>query len=145
MKIVSQNKKAHHDYEILEKYEAGLVLEGWEVKTARSNKIDISNAYCSIYKNEVYLKDSFFKQYMLLKNDEYRDRKLLLHKREIRKIKQKIETLQLTIIPLKIYFHKSYLKIEIALAKGLRKYDKRAKIAKEETEKKLKQVLKSYL
>ncbi|RIV16365.1 SsrA-binding protein [Mycoplasmopsis gallopavonis] len=144
MKIISNNKKAFHDYEILEKYEAGIELQGWEVKTCRANSVDISNAYCSIYKDEVYLKDSFFKQYMLLKCDEYRDRKLLLHKKEIRKLKQKIETMQVTLIPLKLYFSGSYIKLEIALAKGLKKYDKRAKIVKEETQKAIKKALKFY-
>ncbi|WP_036451974.1 SsrA-binding protein [Mycoplasma buteonis] len=138
MKVVSQNKKAHFNYEIIEKWEAGIELQGWEVKTARANQIDISNAYCSVYKNEIFLKEAFFKSYMLQKNDEFRIRKLLMHKRQIRYIKEKSEREQLTAIPLKAYFNSnSQLKIEICLAKGLKKYDKRDKIAKEETQKRL--------
>ncbi|QGZ97297.1 SsrA-binding protein [Mycoplasma sp. NEAQ87857] len=145
MKIVSNNKKAFRDYEIVEKYEAGMQLLGWEVKSARASQIDLTNAYCSIYKNELYLKEAFFKQYMLVKCDETRDRKLLMHKKEIRKLKQTLDTLSVTLIPLKIYFNnQSRLKIEIAIAKGLKKYDKRAKITKEETNKRIQQTLKFY-
>ncbi|MFV8469510.1 SsrA-binding protein [Mycoplasma sp. Sp48II] len=138
MKIVANNKKAFHDYEIIEKFEAGIELMGWEVKSARASSVDITNAFCSIYKGEMYLKEAYFKQYMQVKCDETRDRKLLLHKNEIRKIGFKEDTLRLTIIPLKIYFNeKSRLKVEIALARGLKKYDKRAKIIKEEVNKKI--------
>ncbi|SJZ49536.1 SsrA-binding protein [Mycoplasmopsis verecunda] len=142
MKIVANNKKAYRDYEIIEKYEAGIELMGWEVKSARASSIDLSNAYCSIYKGEMYLKEAYFKQYMQVKCDETRERKLLLHKNEIRKIGFKEDTQRLTIIPLKIYFnHQSCVKVEIALARGLKKYDKRAKIIKEEVNKKIAKTL----
>ncbi|VEU76161.1 SsrA-binding protein [Mycoplasmopsis columboralis] len=145
MKIISSNKKAFRDYEILDKYEAGISLLGWEVKSCRANQVDLSNAYCSIYKNEIYLKEAFFNKYMLLKVDETRERKLLLHKNEIRKLKFTLETQQVTLIPLKLYFTKGKVKVEIAVAKGLKKYDKRDKIAKEETQKRLQKVIKNYL
>ncbi|WLP85670.1 SsrA-binding protein [Mycoplasma seminis] len=142
MKIIASNKKAFRDYEILEKYEAGISLMGWEVKSARANTVDLTNAYCSIYKGEMYLKEAHFKQYMQVKCDETRERKLLLHKNEIRKIQFKEDSLRLTIIPLKIYFdNHSNIKLEIALAKGLKKYDKRAKIIKEEVNKKINKTL----
>ncbi|MFV8471863.1 SsrA-binding protein [Mycoplasma sp. 1458C] len=142
MKIIANNKKAFHDYEIIEKFEAGIELMGWEVKSARASSVDITNAFCSIYKGEMYLKEAYFKQYMQVKCDETRDRKLLLHKNEICKIGFKEDTLRLTIIPLKIYFNeKSRLKVEIALARGLKKYDKRAKIIKEEVNKKIAKTL----
>ncbi|MHA3786526.1 SsrA-binding protein [Mycoplasma sp. VS30B] len=142
MKIVANNKKAFRDYEIIEKFEAGIELMGWEVKSARASSIDITNAFCSIYKGEMYLKEAYFKQYMQVKCDETRDRKLLLHKNEIRKIGFKEDTQRLTIIPLKIYFNEqSRLKVEIALARGLKKYDKRAKIIKEEVNKKIAKTL----
>ncbi|WP_426461164.1 SsrA-binding protein [Mycoplasma hafezii] len=142
MKIVSQNKKARHNYEILDTYTAGIALEGWEVKTARVNAIDISNSYCSIYKGEIWWKDSFFNSYMLQKNDEYRDRKLLMNKKEILKIKNICEAKNTTIVPLKLFFNnKNYLKLEIGIAKGLKKYDKRDKIIKEENQKYLKKYI----
>ncbi|MHA3838848.1 SsrA-binding protein [Mycoplasma sp. VS1572C] len=142
MKIVANNKKAFRDYEIIEKFEAGIELMGWEVKSARTSSVDITNAFCSIYKGEMYLKEAYFKQYMQVKCDETRDRKLLLHKNEIRKIGFKEDTQRLTIIPLKIYFNEqSRLKVEIALARGLKKYDKRAKIIKEEVNKKIAKTL----
>ncbi|MEA4134543.1 MULTISPECIES: SsrA-binding protein [unclassified Mycoplasma] len=145
MKIISTNKKAHHNYEIIDKYEAGIELLGWEVKSARANSIDISNAFCSIYKGEMYLKEAYFKQYMHVKADEFRDRKLLLHKNEIRKIKFATESQSLTIIPLKMYFNSSSrIKVEIALAKGLKKYDKRQQIIKDEVNKKLNKLINSY-
>ncbi|EIE42163.1 SsrA-binding protein [Mycoplasmopsis canis UFG4] len=145
MKIISNNKIAHKDYEVLEKYEAGISLEGWEVKSSRSSGVSLTNAFCSIYKNELWLKESFFKQYMNVKGDETRDRKLLMNKSEIRKLKFKLEAQQLTLIPLKIYFNnKSFIKVEIALAKGLKKYDKREKIAKEEVRKKIIKTLATY-
>ncbi|MHA0272984.1 SsrA-binding protein [Mycoplasma sp. 48589B] len=142
MKIVANNKKAFRDYEIIEKFEAGIELMGWEVKSARASSVDITNAFCSIYKGEMYLKEAYFKQYMQVKCDETRDRKLLLHKNEIRKIGFKEDTQRLTIFPLKIYFNEqSRLKVEIALARGLKKYDKRAKIIKEEVDKKIAKTL----
>ncbi|WP_406614434.1 SsrA-binding protein [Mycoplasma corogypsi] len=145
MKIITKNKRAHHDYEIIDKFEAGMELLGWEVKTARANQVQINAAFCSIYKDEIYLKNANFKQYMLVKCDETRDRKLLLHKSEIRKIKHKSESLKLTIIPLAMYFNKnSKIKLEIALARGLKKHDKRDKIIQEETQKRLQKTIKNF-
>ncbi|QNM93369.1 SsrA-binding protein [Mycoplasma sp. Pen4] len=145
MKIITSNKVAHRDYEIIDKYEAGISLMGWEVKTARNNSVDLSNAYCSIYKDEIYLKEAYFKQYMQVKCDETRDRKLLMHKSEIRKLQFKSQSQGLTIIPLKLYFtNSSHIKLELALAKGLKKYDKRDKIAKEETNRRIAKTLKFY-
>ncbi|UUD36416.1 SsrA-binding protein SmpB [Mycoplasmopsis citelli] len=145
MKIISNNKKAFRDYEILDKYEAGISLLGWEVKSARASQVNLANAYCSIYKGEMFLKEAHFNKYMLLKVDELRDRKLLLHKSEIAKINFTLETQPLTLIPLKMYFKNGKIKLEIALAKGLKKYDKRQKLAQEETNKRLQKAIKNYL
>ncbi|BBA22372.1 SsrA-binding protein [Mycoplasmopsis bovirhinis] len=145
MKIITTNKNSYRDYEILEKFEAGLALEGWEVKSARAAEVSLTNSFCSIYKNELWLKDAFFKQYMQVKCNETKDRKLLMHKHEIRKLKFKLESQPLTLIPLKLYFNKeSTIKIELALARGLKKYDKRAKLAKEEADKRILKTLKNY-
>lgn len=145
MKILSSNKRDLRNYEIIDKYECGISLQGWEVKSARATHVSLTNSYCSIYKNEIYLKDAYFGKYMDVKCDEYQDRKLLMHKREIVKLKFENEAKQLTIIPTKIYFNnQSKIKVEIALVIGLKKYDKRDKIAKEETEKRLRKVLQNY-
>ncbi|VEU62897.1 SsrA-binding protein [Mycoplasmopsis bovirhinis] len=145
MKIITTNKNSYRDYEILEKFEAGLALEGWEVKSARAAEVSLTNSFCSIYKNELWLKDAFFKQYMQVKCNETKDRKLLMHKHEIRKLKFKLESQPLTLIPLKLYFNKeSTIKIELALVRGLKKYDKRAKLAKEEADKRILKTLKNY-
>ncbi|MGP1451327.1 MAG: SsrA-binding protein [Metamycoplasmataceae bacterium] len=144
-KTISNNKRISFDYEIIDKYEAGISLMGWEVKSARANTISLINSYCSIYKNEIYLKDSYFKQYMNVKCKEFRTRKLLMHKNEIVKLKRKIETEHLTLVPTKIYFNqRSKIKIEIALVKGLKKYDKREKIKARDVERKIEKNLKFY-
>ncbi|ADE19693.1 SsrA-binding protein SmpB [Mycoplasma crocodyli] len=145
MKIIADNKKERRNYEIFELYEAGIVLEGWEVKSARANKVSLNNSYCSINKEQMWLNESHFSQYMLVKCNEVRERKLLLHKEEIKKIKFKCESKQLTIIPTKIYFKKDKIKVEIALAKGLKKFDKREKIAKEEVQKNIKKKIMNAL
>ncbi|EFF41611.1 SsrA-binding protein SmpB [Mycoplasmopsis alligatoris] len=138
MKIIADNKKEKRNYEILETIEAGIVLEGWEVKSARASNVSLNTSYCSIKKDEIWLVDSHFSQYMLVKADEKRDRKLLIHKKELLKLKFKSDSKQLTIIPTKIYFKGDKIKLEIALARGLKKYDKRDKIAKEEVQKQIK-------
>ncbi|QKT05393.1 SsrA-binding protein [Mycoplasma sp. OR1901] len=145
MKIIASNKHAFRDYEILDRLEVGISLLGWEIKSARASQVSLDNAYCSIYKDELYIKESFFKQYMLVKAEPTRDRKLLAHKSEIRKLKHKMETQKLTLVPLKFYFNKqSKLKLEIALARGLKKYDKREKIRKEEAQNKIKSTIQFY-
>ncbi|AKJ20701.1 SsrA-binding protein [Mycoplasmopsis synoviae] len=142
MKIIATNKNAKRNYEILKTFEAGIKLEGWEVKSARASNVELKNAYCSIYKDEVFLKESYFKKYMLLKVEETKNRKLLLHKKEILKIKQELQK-NLSLIPTKIYFNSnSLIKVELALGRGLKKYDKREKLKKEEVEKKIKKILK---
>lgn len=136
MKIIATNKNAKRNYEILKTFEAGIKLEGWEVKSARASSVELKNAYCNIYKDEVFLKESYFKKYMLLKVEETKNRKLLLHKKEILKIKQELQK-NLSLIPTKIYFNSnSLIKVELALGRGLKKYDKREKLKKEEVEKK---------
>lgn len=143
MKIIATNKNAKRNYEILKTFEAGIKLEGWEVKSARASSVELKNAYCSIYKDEVFFKRVLLlKKYMLLKVEETKNRKLLLHKKEILKIKQELQK-NLSLIPTKIYFNSnSLIKVELALGRGLKKYDKREKLKKEEVEKKLKKILK---
>ena len=128
MKVIATNKKAHFNYEILEKYIAGIALEGSEVKSIRLGNMRINDAFVSIKNGEVFLKNSFIKQYekassFVPKTD--RDRKLLLNKNEILKLKQKSAEKGLTIVPLAVGFNNNLVKIEIGLCKGKKLYNKK--------------------
>ncbi|PAK21348.1 SsrA-binding protein [Mycoplasmopsis agassizii] len=126
MKVIASNKFARSDYEILDTYEAGIELLGWEVKSIRAGNINLKNSYCTFKDNELFLTNAFVSQYMLVEANETRTRKLLLHKNQLKRIQAKIETQGLTMIPLKIYFTKrSLIKLEIATVKGIKKHDKR--------------------
>ncbi|PZW01408.1 SsrA-binding protein SmpB [Metamycoplasma auris] len=138
-KVIARNKFAKSDYEIHSTYEAGISLLGWEVKSLRAQNVKMENAFCSISnKNELWLNNLHISQYMLVKGDLDRSRKLLMHSREILRIKNTCDRLSLIIIPLSIYWSNNYIKIEIALAKKLRKYDKRQKIKQEELKRNIK-------
>uniref|UniRef100_A0A7V4E345 SsrA-binding protein n=1 Tax=candidate division WOR-3 bacterium TaxID=2052148 RepID=A0A7V4E345_UNCW3 len=132
MKIVSQNKKAFHNYFIEETYEAGIELKGSEVKSIREGRISIDEGYCIIENNEVFLKDVHIAPYekgSVFNPDPKRKRKLLLHKREIKRLIGKVERRGYTLIPLKVYFNdKGKCKVEIALARGKKVIDKRKEL-----------------
>ena len=128
-----KNKKAYFDYEILEEYEAGIVLKGTEIKSIRAGKANLKDSYAIIRNNEVFLLNthiSHYEQGNIFNHDETRTRKLLLHKKEILKIKEALEQKGLTLIPLKLYFKENYAKIILGLAKGKKLYDKRESIKK---------------
>lgn len=133
--IVSTNRKANFNYLLLEKYTAGLVLNGYEIKSIREKKVNINDSYCVIIKNEIFIKQLYIGQYThnnTLPCDEYRLRKLLLNKNEIIKIKNKINNSN-TIIPTSIFINeKGLAKINIAIAKGKKLYDKRRSIKEKE-------------
>lgn len=131
-KVVSTNRKAFHDYHILEKFEAGLELVGTEVKSLREGRVNLKDAYVVVRTNEIFLIGMHIGPYSHTGyggHEPYRDRKLLLHHREIRKIARHISVKGFTVVPLMIYFRNSWAKVEIALAKGKRSYDKKASIA----------------
>jgi SsrA-binding protein len=126
--VVARNKKASHDYFILDKYDCGIVLTGTEIKSVRDNKVSIQDAYCQIKDNELIIINmhiSKYEQGNIFNHKEIRNRKLLVHKAEIRKLLAKTSQDGLTIIPLKVYIEKGLAKIEIALCKGKKSYDKR--------------------
>lgn len=128
MKDIALNKKAYHDYEIIEKYEAGIVLVGSEIKSLRSGKVSLKESYVSFSHGEAFIKGmsiSIYKEATYNNHEETRDRKLLLHRREISKLASKVKLQGLTVIPLKIYFNNGLVKLEIALARGKSLYDKR--------------------
>ncbi len=133
MKLVANNKKAYHDYFIEEKYEAGLVLHGTEVKSLRMGKCSIKEAFVRIENGEVWIYGMHISPYEkgnLFNRDPLRPKKLLMHKEEIRKLVGKISEKGFTIAPLQVYFKEGRAKIEIGLARGKKLYDKRADIAK---------------
>ncbi len=143
IKIVGTNRKAKFQYEIIEKYEAGLVLLGTEVKSLRESKVNIQDAYGKFINDELWLVNSHISEYKygnINNHDPLRPRKLLLNRRELKKIKTKLQEKGLTLIPIKIYFKNSYAKVEMAIAKGKKMYDKRETIKKREIERKLKRI-----
>tara|TARA_B100001564_G_scaffold11525_1_gene9342 strand:+ start:86 stop:523 length:438 start_codon:yes stop_codon:yes gene_type:complete len=124
-----QNRKARYNYFFLEKFEAGIELRGSEIKSLRNGRVDIAESFAREVDNEIYLINSYFAKYSnssYLNHEENRQRKLLLHKKEIRKIVGKLNKDSLTLIPIQIYFNKKGLaKVELALSKGKKNYDKR--------------------
>ena len=134
-KILSNNKKAYFDYFVEEKYEAGIELHGTEVKSLRMGKCSIKESFVRIENEEVYIYGMHISPYEkgnIFNRDPLRVKKLLLHKSEIRKMKGKIAEKGYTLVPLKVYFNRSLVKVEIGLAKGKKLYDKRQDIAKKD-------------
>ena len=128
MKDIAVNRKAYHDYELEDKYEAGIELVGSELKSIRSGKVSLKEAYVSFVHGEAFVKGmniAVYKEATYNNHEEKRDRRLLLHKREIEKLQNKCKLQGYTVVPLKLYFKNNLVKIEIALAKGKSLYDKR--------------------
>ncbi len=144
-KIIVDNRKARHDYYLLEKFEAGIALVGTEVKSLRAGRANLTDSYAQIDNGELFLYNmhiSPYEQGSIYNVDPTRKRKLLMHKREIMRLLGKIKEKGLTLIPTKIYFNRGKVKVEIALAQGKKLHDKRAvqkeKDAKREIDKALK-------
>lgn len=143
IKVIATNRKANFEYEILSRYEAGIVITGTEVKSLREAKVNLQEAYGRIINDEVWIINSHINEYRFgnINNHEpLRNRKLLLNKKEIRKIKQMLQEKGLTLVPLKIYFKGSLVKVEIGIARGKKLYDKRESIKKREVERKLSRI-----
>lgn len=141
VKIITKNRKAFHDYHILERFEAGIVLTGTEVKSVRESNINLKDSYAAIRGSEVFLVNSHISPYRhgnINNHDPVRDRKLLLHRDEIDKLVGKIKERGMTVVPLTVYFKQGRVKVELGLAKGKREYDKRADIAKKDMDRELK-------
>lgn len=141
-----KNRAAYHEYFIDSKYEAGMVLLGTEVKSIRTGKVSFNDSYCLLHKSEILVKSLHIAEYShgnLNNHDPVRDRKLLLSKREIKKIEAKLKEKGYTIIPLRIYFNeKNFVKMEIGLAKGKKLHDKRETIRNKDVEREMKRYLK---
>ena len=145
IKIIAKNKKARFKYMILERVEAGICLMGTEVKSLRDGKVSISEAFATFRGNELFVFNLDIAQYShgnLHNHPPKRPRKLLMHRRELQKLKAKVEEKGFTLVPLRIYFKRGYAKVEIALAKGRTYGDKREYIKKRDVERDIRRQLK---
>lgn len=134
-KTIAQNKKAYHDFTIEETYEAGIVLQGTEIKSIRAGKVNLKESYARIHKGEVFLIGmhvSPYEQGNRYNHDPLRERKLLLHNKEISKLIGETKEIGYSLVPLKLYLKNGYAKVLIGLAKGKKKYDKREDLKKKE-------------
>ena len=145
IKVEILNRKANFDYAIEDTYEAGIALKGTEVKSIRNGKANIKDSYAIIRNEEMFLLNthiSLYEEGNNFNHEETRTRKLLLHKKEILKLKNKVEMEGYTLIPLKIYFVKQRVKVLIGLAKGKKNYDKRETIKKRDVEREMRKTMK---
>ncbi|MEM4407675.1 MAG: SsrA-binding protein SmpB [Candidatus Caldarchaeum sp.] len=133
--LLAENRKARHEYDLLERYEAGIALQGSEVKSVLTGKLSLSGAYCRVVNGEAWVFDLDIAPYEKASTfvpERRRPRKLLLHKREIEQLRRKAEIKGLTIVPTKVYYKNKRVKVEIAIARGRKKSDKREKILERE-------------
>lgn len=133
VKLIAKNRKAWHDFEVVEKVEAGLVLQGTEVKSLRAGQVSFTDSYARMKKDEVWLVELHIAPYMagsINNHEPKRPRKLLLHKREIAKLRVKMETDNMTLVPLEIYFRRGFAKVELGVCKGKKLHDKREALKK---------------
>ena len=146
-RVVATNRKARHEYEILETYEAGLVLKGPEAKSLREGKVGFQDAYARIEGGEVWLYSlhiSPYEQANRYNEDPLRPRKLLLNRHEIRRLIGRVEEKGFTLIPLEVYFRRGYAKITLALARGRKTYDKREKLKRKTQEEEARRAMEPY-
>jgi SsrA-binding protein len=143
-RLVAQNRKARHDYHIHDTYEAGIVLNGTEVKSLREGRANLTDAFATVDDGEVWLRAAHIPEYShgsWTNHSARRTRKLLLNRREIDKIERELSTAGTTLVPLALYFSDGYAKVEIALATGKREYDKRQTIAARESKREAERAL----
>ena len=147
IKIISQNKKAYHDYFVEEKYEAGIELFGTEVKSIRAGKVNVKESYCDIKDGEVFVLGmhiSPYEQGNIYNKDPLRPKKLLLHKREILKLFGLVSQKGYTLVPLQVYLSNSRVKVEIGLCRGKKLYDKRDDMARNDAKRDMERAFKSH-
>ncbi len=141
------NRKAHHDYFIDEVYEAGIVLTGTEIKSIRNGNCNIKDCYAIIKNGEVFLLNMYVGQYKegnIFNHSETRSRKLLLHKKEIKKLDEGIKLKGITLVPVKLYFKNNKLKVSLAVCRGKKDYDKRESIKQRDIKREVQKTLKNY-
>ncbi|MFS8652127.1 MAG: SsrA-binding protein SmpB [Caldibacillus sp.] len=147
-KVITKNRKAYHDYFIEETYEAGIVLKGTEIKSIRAGKVNLKDSFAKIKDGEVFLMNmhvSPYEQGNRFNHDPTRTRKLLLHRREINKLIGKTKEAGYALIPLKLYLKNGYCKVELALAKGKKKYDKREELKKKAAQREIERAFRERL
>ena len=145
-KVVATNRKAYHDYFIEEKFEAGIVLKGTEVKSLREGRVNLQDSYASVHEGEIFLHHCHISPYShgnIMNHDPLRVRKLLLHKKEINKLLGKTQLKGLTLVPLRVYFSKrGQVKVELGLAKGKKLYDRRESLKTREAGREMERAIK---
>ncbi|MDR2977200.1 MAG: SsrA-binding protein SmpB [Streptococcaceae bacterium] len=144
---LAQNKKASHDYEIVETFEAGLVLTGTEIKSVRAGKIQLRDGFARVRNREVWLDGVHIAEYSqgnIFNHEEMRSRKLLLHKKQIILIEKRLLDAGMTFVPLKVYLKNGFAKVLMGLARGKHNYDKRESIKRKDINRELKRQLKNY-
>lgn len=145
-KVAATNRKARHDYFVLEQYEAGIELSGTEVKSIRAGKVNLKDAFCQVKNGELFVYNmhvSPYEQGNRFNADPMRDRRLLMHKREIRKLYAAVQQDGFALVPLSLYFKNSRVKVEVAVCKGKKLYDKRSSMAERDTKREMDRVMKS--
>jgi len=145
-KVIATNRRARFEFEILDRYETGIALVGPEVKSLRAGKANLTDAYATVRRGEVWLHNLHISPYDPASRENpnpRRERKLLLHRREIAKLDGKVKESGLTLVPLSIYFKGGRAKVELALARGKRRYDKRETIKKRESDRDLQRVMRN--
>ena len=145
--LVAQNKKARHDYAITATYEAGLVLTGTEIKSVRARRVQLKDGYAQFHNGELWLMNVHINEYSngnVFNHDPLRNRKLLLHKKELQKLRATLTTKGETLVPLKMYLKHGFAKVLLGVATGKHEYDKRNDIKRREQERQIERVLKHY-
>lgn len=145
IKIIAKNKRAFFEYEILDTWEAGLQLQGTEVKSLRAGKVNLSDGWVDFQEDEAFLRDIHISPYShgnLMNHEERRSRRLLLHRREIIRLMQQTEEKGMTVVPLKIYFKSSWIKVELGLGRGKKLHDKRDTTKKREADREIARAMK---
>lgn len=146
-KLIAQNRKARHDYTIIDTIEAGIVLQGTEIKSIRNGRINLKDGFCRIRNGEVFLYNvhiSPYEQGNLFNHDPLRTRKLLMHKKQIARLIGETKNTGITLIPLKVYIKDGFAKVLVGLAKGKKQYDKRETIKRRDTDRQISRTLKNY-
>ncbi len=145
-KMIAQNKKAYHDYFVDERYEAGIALFGTEVKSLRKGAVNLKDCYCTIRDGEIFVLGMHISPYEhgnIFNREPLRERKLLMHRREIMKLHGLLTQKGLTLIPLSLYFSGPYVKVELGLCRGKKLYDKRASMAEAESDREIERRMKT--
>ena len=146
VKIAAQNRKAHHDYYVEEKYEAGIELAGTEVKSVRAGTLNLKDSYCTVREGELFVHGMHISPYEkgnIFNKDPVRPRRLLMHKREIRKLHALVKQDGYTLVPLSVYFKDARVKVEVGLCKGKKNYDKRDAAAQRDAKREMDRAMKT--